>query len=155
MSMEIGPSEARGIQNPPTRADQLNRAAAPKLDLRQRPPIAGADGNERHDANATPSNPTLTDELVHALGLPWTRHNPVWGPSALDRLRALQHTLMKKAFSLPQEERTPALQAVKCLEIAVNLRLRLEEAQHLEQVVVHANLRESTAASTQPSRTTA
>ncbi len=144
MSIEIGPSEARGIQNPPLRTGRVGPSAAPKLDVRLRPPVAEVDGEERaHDERGL-STPTLSDELVQALGLPWTRHNPVWGPSALDRLRALQHTLMKKAFSLPQEDRAPTLQAVKSLEIAVNLRLRLEEAQHIEQAVIHSNLRQST-----------
>lgn len=94
---------------------------------------------------------TLADDLAHALGLAWTRRNPVWGPTALDRIRGLQHTLMNKALAQAQEERSVTLQAVKCLEIAVNLRLRLEEGLHIEQVI--ANVKQNQSPTAQPSAT--
>lgn len=83
---------------------------------------------------------TLADELAEAIGLGLTRHNPVWTSAALDRIRELQHVLMKCAFALPQEERAPVLGGVKALELAVTLRLRLDEAIYAEQ---QAELRRS------------
>lgn len=88
----------------------------------------------------SPSSVTLSDELVDAIGLNLTRHNPVWTSSALDRIRELQHVLMKCAFGLPQEDRAPVLGGVKALELAVTLRLRFDEAMYAEQ---QAQLRRS------------
>jgi hypothetical protein len=86
---------------------------------------------------------TLADELADAIGLGLTRQNPVWTPAALDRIRELQHVLMKCAFSLPQEDRAPVLGGVKALEVAVTLRLRFDEAVYAAQ---QAELRRSAVA---------
>ncbi len=102
--------------------------------------IVNGDQNEGADFASELVSLPLADDLAQALGLAWTRSNPVWGPTALDRIRSLQHTLMKKALGQAQEDRLVTLQAVKCLEIAVNLRLRLEEGLHIEQVLVNAKL---------------
>ena len=83
---------------------------------------------------------TLSDELAEAIGLGLTRQNPVWTTAALDRIRELQHVLMQCAFALPQENRAPVLGGVKALELAVTLRLRLDEAIYAEQ---QAQLRQS------------
>jgi hypothetical protein len=72
------------------------------------------------------------DELVVALGLPLTRHNPVWGPFALDKLRELQHVLMKHAFTQTGDQRQVVLDAVKTVELSVTLRIRFEEAAQQE-----------------------
>lgn len=76
---------------------------------------------------------TLGDELAEAIGLGLTRNNPVWTSAALDRIRELQHVLMKCAFALPQGDRGPVLAGVKSLELSVMLRLRLDEAIYAEQ----------------------
>ena len=81
-------------------------------------------------------SPTLSDELVHALGLGWTRQNPVWTSEALNRMRSLQHVLMKQAFSMPVDDRSPVLEGVKAMEIAISLRVRLEVALHEQQQAI-------------------
>jgi hypothetical protein len=75
---------------------------------------------------------SIGDELVVALGLPLTRHNPVWGPFALDKLRELQHVLMKHAFTQTGDQRQVVLDAVKTVELSVTLRIRFEEAAQQE-----------------------
>lgn len=143
MSMELSPADAPGrIQNPLTRQDKVVGWVATALEAGRRQAITDADHGP-HSWGSPHETPPLPDELVHALGLPWTRHNPVWGPMALDKLRALQHTLMKKSFSLAQDERGPTLLAVKTLETAVGLRLRFEEARHSEQNAVQTVGQES------------
>jgi hypothetical protein len=79
---------------------------------------------------------SMADGLVGALGLSLTRHNPVWGPFALDKLRELQHVLMKHAFVQAEDQRQAVLNAVKTVEVAVTLRLRLEEALQQEALML-------------------
>lgn len=88
---------------------------------------------------AGPGSPGLAEELAGALGLNLTRNNPVWGAHALEKLRGLQHVLMRHAFGLPPEQRTLLLQAVKVLEVAVALRLRLEACLLAEQEWLQRN----------------
>lgn len=88
---------------------------------------------------AGPGSPGLAEELAGALGLNLTRNNPVWGAHALEKLRGLQHLLMRHAFGLPPEQRTLLLQAVKVLESAVALRLRLEACLLAEQEWLQRN----------------
>ncbi len=73
------------------------------------------------------SSLTLCDRLSNAFGLPLTRHNAVWGPFALDKLRELQRALLEHAMTLEAEPRRPVLDAVKTIELSVMLRLRYEE----------------------------
>jgi hypothetical protein len=79
-------------------------------------------------------SPTLSDDLAQALGRTWTRENPVWTSEALNRMRSLQHALMKKAFSMPQDSRLPVLDGVRTLEQAISLRVRLEAALHEQEL---------------------
>ncbi len=85
--------------------------------------------------------PSMADALVGALGLPLTRHNPVWGPFALDKLRELQHVLMKHAFAQTGANRQVVLDAVKTIELSVALRIRFEEAVQQEALQQQENAR--------------
>ncbi len=74
--------------------------------------------------------PPITDMaalLCQQLGLRWTRHNPVWTPSALTHLRRLQRRFLEAALQLPAERRAVLLQATQLVEEQVRLRLRLEQ----------------------------
>jgi hypothetical protein len=82
--------------------------------------------------------PSMADELAQTVGLPLTRHNAVWGPFALDKLRELQHVLMKHAFAQTAEKRQDVLDSVKVVEVAVVLRLRFEEAAQQELLLQQA-----------------
>ena len=132
---DVPPAE-RGRGAPP-RGPRLQGLAAPRP---PHPPPAEAPLHG-HDASpqgagiapAGPGSPGLAEELAGALGLGLTRNNPVWGAHALEKLRGLQHVLMRQAFGLPPEQRTLLLQAVKVLEVAVALRLRLEACLLAEQ----------------------
>jgi hypothetical protein len=96
----------------------------------------------------------MGEQLVGALGLTMTLHNPVWGPFALDKLRELQHTLMKHAFSQEGEARQKMLNAVKTVEVAVTLRLRYEEAAQAEALLLQENSLKYAAASVNGDRST-
>jgi hypothetical protein len=81
--------------------------------------------------------PTLSDDLADALGPEWTRSNPVWGVAALDRIRALQCVLISAAVDRPEDDRAVVLDAVKCLEISIGLRLRFEEGKNFQNIVTN------------------
>jgi hypothetical protein len=87
-------------------------------------------------------------QLINTLGLTMTLHNPVWGPFALDKLRELQHALMKHAFSLEGEARQKILSGVQTVEVAVTLRLRYEEAAQAEALLLQERTLKATAPQT-------
>jgi hypothetical protein len=122
-----------------------DRVAAPQPQRRMQGPASGAQPPGQPLGIAStgaahpgpePGSPGLCDELSSALGLPLTRGNAVWGGNALEKLRGLQHILMKYAFTLPHDQRGPLLQAVKVLELAVALRLRFEACLLAEQALL-------------------
>jgi hypothetical protein len=93
----------------------------------------GMQATASHESEVLDGQLALSDELTLALGLTWTRQNPVWTSQALNRMRSLQHVLMKKAFSLSQDSRQPVLEGVKVLESAIALRVRLEAAMYEQE----------------------
>jgi hypothetical protein len=137
MSIDTSRRDPRGVKNVQGNTGKSGVSSTSRLDLKHDGAIHDADFDQDSYFPAAPESLTLADDLAQALGLAWTRRNPVWGSAALDRILGLQQTLMKKALTLPQDEKVLTLQAVKCLEIAANLRLRLEEGLCTEQAVMN------------------
>ena len=86
----------------------------------------GMQATASHESEVLDGQLALSDELTQALGLNWTRQNPVWTSQALNRMRSLQHVLMKKAFSLPRDSRQPVLEG---------------DERHTRSYVCHSGLR--------------
>jgi hypothetical protein len=132
-SIRDGTPPAGGVNRSP--AANPNNRLRPVQDRQAQspaaPPVPIIIGPEPEEGGLS-----MADGLVGALGLPLTRHNPVWGPFALDKLRELQHVLMKHAFVQAEDQRQPVLNAVKTVEVAVTLRLRLEEALQQEALML-------------------
>lgn len=73
--------------------------------------------------------------LTRFLGALLTVANPVWvgwKGDPVPRMRALQKALVERALELPEGEREPLLAAIRVVDWAVQLRLRLQQMRMTE-----------------------
>jgi hypothetical protein len=85
---------------------------------------------------ADASMPSLEDQvdrkialLNRAIGLRLSVNNPVWTGDPVPRMRALQKRIIEYSLGLEQPQRQPAMEAVRVVEQAVQLRLRWQQMQ--------------------------
>lgn len=89
--------------------------------------IQDASGHDVHGTAPRAEVPGWSEQLSQALGLPRTRHNPVWTPQAVRLMRGLQRRLLEAALAHQGEQRRRLLAAVDQVEVQIDLRLRLEQ----------------------------
>lgn len=79
------------------------------------------------------SVPSPVAPLTRFLGPLLTVANPAWGEDAVPRFRNLQKRLLEHSLSLPEDERSPSLAAIRTVEKAVQLRLRYQQM-HMSEI---------------------
>lgn len=92
----------------------------------------------------TQSNSAIAP-LTEFLGPALSVDNAAWKGDPIPRMRALQKRLVEHSLALPENDRTDCMKAISVVENAVQMRLRLQQMEMMEELITEDDLKKAIA----------